>query len=515
MGAHDFMTYSIKDFSGGLNVRRSPQTLATDRRFSKYLTLARHIAFAKTGGASKRFDVATYNTVTIGASVAITGGFQLRLDNGTDIILGGTDDGRVVKFNSDGTTTDLTTGKTGTRWWFDKFGDFATISNRADAPMKYDGTTFGALGGTPPSAGGPHVTHGNRTIFLDAGNVRRFSWSALGNGEDYTTASNAGSAVLTGRLASPLVFLQPMTDELLIGARDFVTRLQGTAPSTYALTNAPPAMVSIGGISPQGACFGNNDGHWVSQRGIHSLGTTQRFGDLLESFASESIDPYFTKNTDFTVTLEQLTKAVACYDSQNNRLLFGIDTNGDGKNDTIFVQDVFTKAWSVWPSMSCASLFTAYNGANGYEVFMGGYDGFLRRLNVSASTNAIDARFNHISDLGDSQWAKSLRHLYVHVAEEGAGTLTVSTNIDYGSSGGQTYTISLLGDSAVLGSTFVLGTSTLGARSQIIKRLNVSGVGVYWEIGFSNAQAGQNFTVFSYDALWRKRRLIGRAAVSN
>lgn len=514
-GTHDLQKFAVSDFSGGLDVRTSPQTLASDPRRRKYLTRARNIAYRTTGGASKRFDTATYNSSTIGAAVAITGGFQLRLDSGTDIIIAGTNDGRVVKFNSDGTTADLTTGKTSnTKWWFDKFADTATISNRADAMMKYDGTTFGNLGGTPPSAAGPHATHGNRTIALDAGNVRRFSWSALGVLEDFTTASNAGSAILTGRLASPLTGLLPMTNELLLGSRDFITRLQGTSPSTYALTNAELAMVSIGVISSQGMVFGDNDGHWVSQRGFHSLATTQRFGDLSEKFLSEPLDPYFRPNTDLTVSLNQLTAAVACYDPQNNRLLFGVDTDGDGKNDTIFVRDGFTGAWSVWPSQSCASLFTAYTGAAGYEVFMGGYDGFLRRLNVAASTNAINAKFSHISDLGDSQWAKSLRHLYVHVAEEGAGTLTVTTNIDYGASGGQSYSISLLGDSAVLGSTFIIGTSVLGARTQIVKRLNVSGVGVYWEIGFGNEQAGQNFTVFSYDGLWRRRRLVGRATVN-
>ena len=515
MADRDLRKFAVSSFSGGLDVRTSPQTLASTPRYRNRLTLARGVAYFKTGGVSKRLDVATYNSSTIGASVAITGGFQLRLDNGTDLIIAGTDDGRVVKFASDGTTSNLTTGKTsGARWHFDKFANFATISNRLDAPMKYDGTTFGTLGGSPPSTGGPHVTHGNRTLFLDATNVRRLTWSALGDSEDFTSASNAGNVTVTGPNASPLVFLLSMTGELLLGHRDLITRLQGTSPSTYAITNALPAKVSAGGISPQGAAFGNNDAYWISGRGIHSLATTQRFGDLVESFASERIDPYFTANTDFTLSLNQLDKSVSCYDSQNNRLLFGVDTDGDGKNDTILVRDVYTGAWSVWPSMSCASLWTGYNGTRGVDVFMGGYDGFVRRLNVSASTNAIDARFNHISDLGGPHIAKSLRHLYVYLGEEGAGTVTVTTNIDFGASGGQTYSVSLLGDSAVIGSTFIIGTSRLGARSQIIKRLNCSGVGEFWEIGFANQQAGQNFTVFAYEALWRPRRIIGRAPVN-
>ena len=511
---HDFQSYSVRDFSGGLDVRTSPQTLASDPRKRNRLTLARAVVYPQTGGVSKRFDTATYNTAVVGsATTAITGGFQFRHSNGTDYMVVGTDAGTIVRLNSDGTQANLATGlTTATRWYFDQFNDLALICNRADAPRSWDGTTFGTLAGSPPATGGPVVVHGNRALMLDSTNQRRLSWSILGSATDWT-GSGSGNMTVSGPVGSPLVGLLRMTGEVLLGHRDYVTRLQGTSPTTYAITNAVPAQVSTGVISPQGMIFSNNEARWISQRGIQSLGTTRNFGDLVETFTSERIDPYFRRTTDYTVSLNQLTAAVSCYDSQNNRDLWAADTNGNGQNDTIFMRDVYTGAWSVWPSMSCASLWTAYNGTNGTEVFMGGYDGFVRRLNVDAATNAINARFNHISDLGDSQWAKSLRHLYVHVKEEGTGTLSVTTNIDYGASGGQTYSISLLGDSATLGSTFTLGTSTLGARAQIVRRLNVAGVGVYWEIGFANQQAGQNFTVYSYDALWRRRRAVGRATV--
>jgi hypothetical protein len=509
----DFQSFSAFDFSEGLDVRRSPQQLAS--KYRKRLFKSQNMEQRKTGGGvSKRLDTAAYNTNTIGASVAITGGFQYRMDNGTNIILGGTDDGRVVKFNSDGTTTDLTTGKTaGTRWYFDKFDNYAIISNRADAPMKYDGTTFGSLSGSPPSTGGPHVVHGNRVFFLDATNPRRLTWSKLNDGEDYTAASNAGSVVVTGPIASPLVGLQTMTSELVLGHREHITRLQGTSPSTYAITNALPAKVSTGLISPQGIMFANNDVRWVSGRGIHGLATSQNFGDLEEAFLSERIDPYFSPNTEYTVSLNQLEKAVCCYDSQNNRELYGVDTDGDGENDTIFVRDLYGGAWSVWPNLSCASLFPVYNGTNGTEIFMGGYDGFLRRLNVSAATNAIDGVVEYVTDLGAPHWQKSLRHTYWYFQEEGNYSVSITDSYDFGASGGTTRSVSLLGDTDTLGSTFVLGTSTLGARSQLVKRVNMSGLGEFVKFIIRNSQAGQPFTLLGFQALYRNRRLIGRASV--
>lgn len=504
----------MTDFSAGLDVRSSPQALASTPRYRNRVTLNRNTVHRTGGGITKRFDVATYNTAVItSATTAITGGFQLRHSDGTDYMVVGTNGGRIVRLNSDGTQSNLATGlTTGTRWYFDQFNDLAIICNRTDAPRSWDGTTFGTLAGSPPATGGPVVVHGNRALMLDSTNQRRLSWSILGDATDWTGAGS-GNVIVSGPVGSPLVGLLRMTSEVLLGHRDYVTRLQGTSPTTYAITNAVPAQVSTGVISPQGMIFSNNEARWLSSRGIHSLGTTQRFGDLMESFASERIDPYFVRNTDYTVSLNQLSGAVACYDIQNNRDLFAVDTDNDGNNDTILVRDVYTGAWSVWPSMSCASLWTAYNGTNGYEVFMGGYDGFVRRLNVRASTNTIGARFNHISDLGGPHLAKSLRHLYVYLSEEGVGTVTVTTNIDFGASGGQSYSVSTLGDSATLGSTFTIATSRLGNRSQIVRRLNVTGVGEFWEIGFANTQAGQNFTVYAYEALWRPRRVVGRAAV--
>lgn len=509
--------YANFDFRGGLDVKTSPQLLAGTRKFGNRLTEASNVVYPKAGGVSKRPDAVTYNTVTLGAAVTVIGGFQFRHSNGTDYNLCATNDGKVHRLNTDGTTTELKSGLTAaTRAYFAQYNDLLIYTDRVNAPQSYDGTTWQALAGTPPSTGGPVAVHSNRAFMLDATNQRRLSWSALGDAEDWTTAGDAGSVTLTGRLGSVLVFLLPMTSELLVGARELVTRLQGTSPTTYALTNATPAMVSIGGIASQGAIFSNNDARWISQRGIHSLSPTLDFGDLKERFASDLIDPYFIPGSGLTLSLEQLTAAVACYDSQNNRDLFGVDTDADGDNDTILCRDIYTSGWSVWDTLSCASLWTAYTGASGVEVFMGGYDGFVRRFTPTGTANAISGSFKHISDLGEPFVQKAPSDLYVYLAEQSAGSLSVTTNFDFGYTGGQTYSVSQLGSSAVVGSTFLLGTSVLGARSQIIKRLRLQagGVGEFLELQFANAQAGQPFTVNGYEVLYRDRRILARASAS-
>lgn len=507
--------FAAFSFKGGLDVKTSPQVLASNPRYQDRLTLARAVTYLTSGGVSKRLDTATYNTTTLGASVAVTGGFQFRHSNGTDYNLCGTDDGRVVRLNSDGTTTNLVTGLTvGARWYFAQYADLAIISNRVDTPRSYDGTTFGVLAGSPPATGGPWAVHGNRVLCWDATQLSRLSFCALNNPTDWTTASDAGSIQIMRNDGGTGVFLLPgMAGECLLGKTNGIYRLQGNAPATgYTVTQVVPTRVSIGGASFQGAAFGANDGYWISQRGIHSVRTSQNFGDYREKFLSEKIDQYFLPNTSYTITLTQLVNAVLAYDPQHNWLFAGVDTTGDGDHDTLFALDLFDGGWAVWPSISCDSLWTAYNGVNGYETWMGGHDGFVRRLNVSASTNAIAARFNHISDLGVPLTVKAPRQLYVYLSEEGNQNLTVTTNYDFGASGGQSYPVSQLGASHTLGVNWVLGTDPLGARAQIIKRLSVSGQGEFLELGFANANVGEPFTVYGYEVLFRRRRTIGRGA---
>jgi hypothetical protein len=506
--------FAAFSFKRGLDVKTSPQTLATDRRHREALTLARHVVYPKSGGVSKRLDTATYNTTTLGASVAITGVYELKRSNGDRFIIGGTDDGRLVLFNSDGTTTDLATGlTTGRRWSFATYNDLAICVNGADAPRQTTGTVAGTttLGGSPPSTASHVFTHGNR-VFMVTVNSSTLSWCALNDEADWTAAGNAGSMVVARHDGGNLIAGISSVSEALLLKENNAYRLQGTNPSTFAVTNVVPARTSVGGISFQALVFANNDVWWGSRRGVHSVHTVQEFGDLQERFPSEQIDPYFTTNTDYTVSLNQLSVMVMGYDTQHNRLYVAVDTTNNAQNDTLFVLDVFNQAWSVWPSMSCAALGMAYNGVNGDEMFMGGYDGFLRRLNVSATTNAIDARFNHITDLGLPFWVKRLRQLYVYLSEQGNQNLTVTTNYDFGATGGQSYSVSMLGASNTLGVNWTLGTDALGARSQIIKRQSVSGQGEFVEIGFANGNAGQPFTVYGYEALYRRHRTVGRGA---
>lgn len=509
--------YRCFNFGGGLDVKTSALTLAHSRA-QKWLTRADNCTYATAGAVSKRLDVATANTTTLGAAVAITGGFYFRKLDGTDYNVCGTNDGRLVKLNTDGSTTDLATGlTTGRRWSFDVFNDVLICCNGADAPLAYDGASVATLGGSPPSTGQVVCAHSNR-VFMFAPDSQRLYWSALNNQADWAGSGSGnvyirGAGVDSGQALTGMISARAggpaQAAELILQTPKAFYRLQGTAPTTYALTDIKPATATAGGTSFQSLLFAANDVYTTYAGGIHSLRYVQQFGDLQEDALSAPIDPYFQTGTGYTLSLQNAHLAVGAYDRQTSRLYFAFDSDGDAQNDKMLVYDMHTKGWSVWPSQSCASLWLVRNASTGVEeLHMGGYDGFVRVLNRSASTNAIDGHARHISALGAAGVEKSPRHLFLYMKEDGNWSVTVDTKFDFGGSGGQSYSVSLLGNAHTLGVDWVLGTDPLGAADTLVKRVNLSGTGEFLEIGVRNQNAGQPFTWLGYEVFWRPRRAI-------
>ena len=171
-----------------------------------------------------------------------------------------------------------------------------------------------------------------------------------------------------------------------------------------------------------------------------------------------------------------------------------------------------TITWvQVDPTPRIASMWTAVNSTTGArEVWAGGYDGFVRRLNQPDGTNPVDGYMGHISCLNRPGVEKSPRYGYFYFKEAGTITVDITTAFDFGAAGGQSYSADLLGGSHTLGVNWVLGTDPLGARSQIAKRIDMSGTGEFLEVMVRNQNADEAFTWLGYEVLSRDRRTVRR-----
>lgn len=103
------------------------------------------------GALASRPGYSSLTTASIGSATAWTGFYQFRKSSKVDYYLGGTSDGKIYQYVSNGYTqlyTGLTTG-VNVRWSFDKLNDICVMVNGNEAPLKWTGTGSAAsLGGT-------------------------------------------------------------------------------------------------------------------------------------------------------------------------------------------------------------------------------------------------------------------------------------------------------------------------------------------------------------------------------
>jgi hypothetical protein len=507
--------YHVDSFAGGLDVRTTPLRLATTAGADKKgdrLTIADDMRFTTEGGIAKRFGTVAVST-TMGSP--IVGGIQYRKSNGDEFIVVGTRNGHLVRVNADTSWTDLLGGLTtnvDARYRFAVYNDLLHICNGYDQPMSWDGVAPIAPIASAPANGQVVVAHGNR-LFMTVRASSRLYWSKLNNSLDWTGTDDAGFLEVEPNDNSILVDLVPSIQELILLKQLRPFRLQGIGPITgYTVADhLVPTTGSVGAVSTMGAQFALNNVWYVSSLGLHGLAQTQQFGDLLESFVSDKVEPYFRMHSPYSIALSRIESAVLCYDPGENVLYLTLDTNGDGENDTTLVYDLLFKGWSVWHNTPWASLFRMRNATTGArEVWAGDYTGVVRALNRPESTDVVTGKVGHITACGEPGIQKSPRYGFFYFDAELRGTVRITTRLDFGMSGGQTYIVPIQGSGSLWGSTFHWGTSSWGSRTQTIVRIDMSGLGEVIETVVENLDVTAPYTLLGYEYWFRDRRAIRR-----
>lgn len=184
MGTTTFGLVDYNDFSGGLD----DTTPSTKLPANKAQT-ARNWNIRPGGGLSKRSGSVKLNSSAIAGGAAITHIGEFVKSDGTKFILctAGT---KLFKMDAmDGTWDDLSltlTDDDNALVTEAKMNNLYVICNGAEAPQKYDGSSAGALGGSPPT--GKIIIHVNNFFFIanHTGNKSRIQWSDLATPETWT-----------------------------------------------------------------------------------------------------------------------------------------------------------------------------------------------------------------------------------------------------------------------------------------------------------------------------------------
>ncbi len=377
----------VLPFTGGYQTDLSPQS----RDFG-YLLQAENVIYEVDGTVRK-----------LGGTTAINNGVE-----GTEAIVGMfdywragvagafaqkfvsvTSEGRVVKEDMDGIMDDIT----GTATISDdvvpvfcQARDLLTIWTSANnTPLKWNQTgNVTPLLGSPPVGRGA-VFHVNRLwVWGTVANPSRITYSSSTDIEDWTV-SDSGS-----------MDLDPEDGDIIIGAVSYKNSLivfkgpnkgsihiiSGTGVSTFARN------VLVRGIplqSPNAVVPVGDDLLFMSDRGIHSLGATQQYGNFVQADLTRFLRGHFR----IEMTKSLLNKVWAIDYAEKSCVLFCYAGAGSLRNDHVLAlsyvrfQEEGWKA-SVWGRTAISAAIRIEPLTKHREVIFGSDNGFYYKQDTAA-----------------------------------------------------------------------------------------------------------------------------------
>jgi hypothetical protein len=252
--------------------------------------------------------------------------------------------------------------------------------------------------------------------------------------------------------------------DLFVGKRTKLYRLTGTDPDTYPVIKQSDG---IGFISHQAiTAIDQDDVFFVSDKGLHSLATTNAYGDFTATFISSDIQTSFVE--DWAASRRRYIKAA--YLPEINSAAFAVTEDSGTYNSALWVFNIPNKEWYRWPDLECETLISAQD-TDRRRVYLGTIGGRLAQTFTGDNTDtdkdgtalAVSGRASTglIFVDGRPDTVKGFKRVMPVFKAEGSYSLTVKVKIDNFSEQAVLFTGNA---GAVLGS-FILGTDVLGASS--------------------------------------------------
>lgn len=254
------------------------------------------------------------------------------------------------------------------------------------------------------------------------------------------------------------------------------------------------------------AAIDQRDIIWASEKGLHSLQTTQKFGDVEEAFLSKDIQYSFNGNGVFGWDVSRRKYTKLRYLTTENTLFVATTESrlSETKNNCLWLLNTQTGQWdSRWPDVSCESIFVG-NDAERKRIYCGSSTG---RLYQTFSSNRFDtseanvrstfvwrlktAKISVDKNPNIKKSYKSLRILYTPI-----GTQVITATVKVDGIRATPYSFPDSGTGTPLGDTFILGTSLLGSGGVYGPRSrSLVGSGRTIEITLSESGATAEFAI--------------------
>lgn len=250
---------------------------------------------------------------------------------------------------------------------------------------------------------------------------------------------------------------------LLVTKRRRLYQIQGNYPEDF---NPIEMSSGLGSTSPMAvAAIDLDDLYYMSERGIHSVSSTDQYGDFAGAFLSSKFQPTFNS---FERTRFKYSQAV--YNPAINSVAFSVTETGESKNSALYLLNVERKEWYVWPDIDVQAMCLREESDGIPKIYFGRSDG---RIVQTQSDNLADygmdaiiyrIKSGTIYPAGDAQTVVGFKKLVMWYRPRGSFTFTVKVKIDNFAT--QSLSFSQTATGAKLGVDFILGQSVLAFANE-------------------------------------------------
>lgn len=473
-------TYQLMPWLGGRNANLDPAIVPINQ-----LVVADNTLFSQDLARRKRPGLLYFDSSAVGTSVRIMAGIDYwanvsSVKTQREVIV--TDEPGIYSITPAGVRTALTlkSGSTALVSGFDQVSlevmneDLIIAFDNTTTPKKWNnqtGTEYEDLGGTPPAFKFCRK-HINRLFAAGvAANKDRLYYSSTDNHEEWNGAGDSGAIDIFPGDGDPegITAIFPTTKgALFVAKRNKLYRVNTVGADTDWTVDE--VSVGIGAICHNAVCaVGQDDILFVSDRGIHSLVATDKFGDFENAYLSKDIQKDFN-----TWSKSEYKRMHMVYVPYLSSVAIATAAEDSTANNMVHLFNVDDKQWYRWPNMSCEALWVAKID-NGDSLMVGNNAGRINKITTNTyNDNGAAITFNvktgtHYPD-NSPKTIKAYKKLSLFYKPKNGSTITAIFKIDNYLE--QELTFDVSGNFDALGTEFVLGTSILGLN-QVLPALTL------------------------------------------
>jgi hypothetical protein len=245
-------------------------------------------------------------------------------------------------------------------------------------------------------------------------------------------------------------------------------RMLGDSPEIYQVEVISEGLGNEGSLAIP---VDESDVVFMSRRGIHSQAATDRYGDTDAAYLSAPIKPTFNLWNPARLKYSQ-----GAFIPELNSVATSIAEQAQGTQNAVWLYNTEVShsqgqqgAWYRWPNISCQALARRFV-ADRYKLVFGTSAGRVLQAQVSNDytdfgTDGIEFKIKSgtIYPGGNAQSVKAFKKITMFYRPKGNFSFTVKAYID--NFPAQSFSFNQVSGLDLLGSTFILGNSLLGASS--------------------------------------------------